>query len=69
MRKINVCIEVCVGFPSGSVVKNLYTNAGEAGSTLGSGRSSAGGNGNLFQYSFLGNSMDRGPGGLQPIKL
>ena len=30
MEKINVCIEVCVGFPDGSVVKNLYTNAGDA---------------------------------------
>ena len=30
MEKINVCIEVCVGFPGGSVVKNLYTNAGDA---------------------------------------
>ena len=45
------------------VVKNLLANAGdirEAGSIPGLGRSPAGGNGNLFQYSSLENSMDRG---------
>ena len=45
------------------VVKNLPANAGdirEAGSIPGLGRSPAGGNGNLFQYSSLENSMDRG---------
>ena len=35
-------------------------DAGDSGSVPGSGRSSAGGNGNPFQYSCLGNSMDRG---------
>ena len=46
----------------GSVVKNLPTNAGDTGdvgSILGSGRSPGGGNHNLFQYSCLGNHMDR----------
>ena len=40
--------------------KNLSANAGDAGSVPGLGRSPGGGNGNLFQYSCLGNSMDRG---------
>ena len=34
----------------GSVVKNLLTNTGDAGSVLGLGRSSGGGNGNPLQY-------------------
>jgi len=47
-----------MGFPGGSVVKNLP--AGDAGSVPGLGRSSGEGNGNPLQYSFLENSMDRG---------
>ena len=35
-------------------------NAGDLGSTPGSGRSSGEGNGNPLQYSCLVNSMDRG---------
>ena len=46
--------------PSGSVVKNLPANAGDLGSIPGSGRSPGEGNGNPFQYSCLGNSVDRG---------
>ena len=45
------------------VVKKLPTNAGDvrdAGLIPGSGRSPGGGHGNLFQYSFLENPMDRG---------
>ena len=45
------------------VVKNLPTNAGDtrdAGSILGLGKSPGVGNNNPFQYSCLGNSMDRG---------
>ena len=45
------------------VVKNPPTNAGDAGdmgSNHGWGRSTGGRNGNLFQYSCLENSMDRG---------
>ena len=49
-----------LGFSSGSEVKNLPANAGDAGSITGSGRSAGGGNGNLLQYSCLGNPMDRG---------
>ena len=49
-----------MGFPGGSVVKNLPGNAGDMGSISGSGRSLGEGNGNPFQYSCLGNPMDRG---------
>ena len=54
-----------LNFPSGTVVKNLPANAGNArdmGSILMSGRSIRVGNGNPFQYSCLENSMDRGAG-------
>ena len=47
--------------PSGAVVKNLLSNAGDArdlGSVPGLGRSPAAGNGNPLQYSYLGNSMN-----------
>ena len=49
-----------MGFPGDAVVKNLPANAGDMGSTPGSGRSPGGGNGNPLQYSYLGNPMDRG---------
>ena len=55
-----------MGFPGGSVVKNPPANArdtrdkGDAGSMLGSGMSLGGGNGNLLQYSCLGNPMESG---------
>ena len=42
------------------VVKNLPSNAGDVGSIPGLGRFPGVGNGNPFQYSCLGNSMDRG---------
>ena len=42
------------------VVKNLPPSAGDAGLIPGSERSPGGGNGNPFQYSCLGNPMDRG---------
>ena len=52
-----------MGFPSGAVVKNTPANAGDAGdagSTLGSGRSPGGEYDNLLHCSCLENSMDRG---------
>ena len=49
-----------MGFPNGSVVKNLPASAGHLGLIPGSGRSLGEGNGNPLQYSCLGNSMDRG---------
>ena len=42
------------------MVKNLLANAGDPGSTPGSGRSPGEGNGYPLQYSCLENSMDRG---------
>ena len=44
----------------GSVVQNFPANAGDAGSTPGSGRSPGEVNGNPLQYSCLENFMDRG---------
>jgi len=49
-----------LGFPGGSVVKNLPTNVGDPGSILGSGRSPEGRHGYPCQYSGLENPMDRG---------
>ena len=40
------------GFPDGSVVKNPPANAGDVGLIPGSGRSSGGGHGSPFQYSW-----------------
>ena len=40
--------------------KKLSTNAGDVSLILGSGRSLGEANGNPFQYSCLGNPMDRG---------
>ena len=45
------------------MVKNLPADAGDAagvGSIPGLGKSPGGGNGNLLQYSCLGNPMDKG---------
>ena len=39
--------------------KNLSVNVRDTGSTSGSERSTGEGNGNLLQYSCLGNPMDR----------
>ena len=49
-----------MGFPGGSVVKNLPVNAGDVGSIPGSGGSAGEGNGNPVQFSCLENPMDRG---------
>ena len=46
--------------PDGSMVKNPPANAGYLDSIPGSGRSPGEGNGNLLQYSCLGNPLDRG---------
>ena len=47
------------GFPGGSVLKDPPANAGDESLLPGSGKSPAGGHGNPFQYSCLGNPMDR----------
>ena len=49
-----------VGFPGGSVVKNLPSNAGEMGSIPGLERSPGEVNDNPLQYFSLKNLMDRG---------
>ena len=49
-----------LGFPGGSVVKKLPTNAGDVGSIPGLGRCPGEVNGNPLQYSCLGNPVDRG---------
>ena len=49
-----------VGFPGGSVVKNLPANARDKDLILRLERSSGEGNGNPLQYSCLENPMDRG---------
>ena len=46
------------GFPGGSEVNNLPTNAGNIGSILGWGRFPGEGNGNPLKYSCLENPMD-----------
>ena len=53
-------LKVPWGFPDGSVVKNLPTNAGDAGFIPGSWRSPREGNGNPLWYSCLENPTDRG---------
>ena len=54
------------GLPWWLSSKESTCNAGGLGLIPGSGRSHEGGNG-TFQYSCLGNSMDRGAWGLQSI--
>ena len=52
-----------MGFPSGTVIKNVPANAGDArdeGLIPGLGRSPGGGYGNPLQDSCLENPMDRG---------
>ena len=49
-----------IGSDDGLKKKKSASNVGDTGSTPGSGRSPAGGNGNPFQYSCLENPMDRG---------
>ena len=48
------------GFPGGSDGKEYSCNAGDPGSSSGSGRSLGKGNRYPFQYSYLENSMNRG---------
>ena len=61
-----------MGFPGGTVVKNLPANAGDAGD-MGlisrSGRSSGGGNGNPLQYFCPENPWTEELGQLQSIAL
>ena len=52
---IYLFLNMSMGFPGGSVV-----TARDMGLIPGSGRSPGKGNGSLFQYSYLGNPMERG---------
>ena len=53
-----------VGFPGGSVVKNLPVNAGDMGSILGLGRSPGVGNGNPSSILTWKGPWTEEPGGL-----
>ena len=56
-----------MGFPDGTVVKSPPANRPDMGLIPGSGRSPGEENGNLLQYSCLGNPMDGGaPVGYSP---
>ena len=55
------------GFPHGSAGKESTSNAGDLGSTPGSGRSSGEGNGYPLQYSCLENPWTEEPSGLQSM--
>ena len=60
---------VSVGFPGGSVARNLPTNAGDVGLIPRSGGSPGGGNGNPLQYSCWENPWTEEPAGLQSMGL
>ena len=59
-KHLKLLYSVLRGFPNGSVVKNPPADARDTGLVSGSGRSPRIGNCNLFQYSCLQNSVDRG---------
>ena len=66
---IHPLIRFLLGFPSGTMVKNLPANAGDAregGSIPGLGRCPGLGNGNLVWYSCLGNFRQRSLAGYSP---
>ena len=56
------------GFPGGSAVKNLLTNAGDAGSIPESGRSPEEGNGNPLSILAWEISWTEEPGGLLSVE-
>ena len=58
-----------MGFTDGSDGKESACNVENPGSIPGSGRSPGEGNSCPLQYSYLENSMDRGPGRLQSMGL
>ena len=53
-------MNIVLGFPGGSVVKNLLANTGDSALIPGWGRSPGEENGNPLQCSCLENPMDRG---------
>ena len=58
-KKIRVSLQL-LGFPGGSVVKNLTANAGDVSLIPGLGRCPREGKDHLLQYSCLGNPTGRG---------
>ena len=56
----SVNLKLLLGYLDSSVSKESTCNAGDPGSIPGLGRSPGEGNSNSFQYSCLGNPMDRG---------
>ena len=65
---LNYCFLIMsMGFRGGSDGKESACNVGDPSSIPGSGRSLGEGNGNLLQYSCLGNPMVGQPGGLQSM--
>ena len=72
-KRAKICFYIFIQWASlvAQSVKNLSAmqetacNAGDPGSTPGSGRSPGKGNGNPLQYSCLGNFITQEPGGLQ----
>ena len=60
LRSIFIFSNSNMGFPGGSVVKNLPADAGDVGPVPGVGRPLGEANGSPLQYSCLGNSMDKG---------
>ena len=63
LYKLFKLIKASLGFPGGSVLKNLPANAGDSkdgGLIPGSEKSPGGGNGNPLWYSCLNDPIDRG---------
>ena len=60
LKQLSSSSSLTMGFPGGSVVKNLPANAGDTGSIPGLGRSPGEENCNPLQYSCRENPMDRG---------
>ena len=56
-----------MSFPSGSVVKNPFANAGDSGLIPGPGRSPGGGHSNKLQHSFQESPWAAEPGGPQSM--
>ena len=67
LHKNNINIWLYLGFPGGSESKESACSAGDTGSIPGSGRSPRDGNGNLLQYSCLGNPLEEEPGWLHSM--
>ena len=59
-QKVYILLSSLLCFPGRIMAKTLSANAGDSGLISGLERSPGKGNGNLFQYSCLENSMDRG---------